>query len=97
MIDFGENIILVTYTLCSKKYGTIQSSTWGEHTMEAIMDLDNLDCPSLTGSVGDPTNEGKTLEVINDDSDIIEFVIDDDPIDDSMSRVFNLLLGSATL
>ena len=65
--------------------------------MEAIMDLDNLDCPSLTGSVGDSTNEGKTLEVINDDSDIIEFVIDDDPIDDSMSRVFNLLLSSATL
>jgi len=83
--------LLVTYTLCSKKYGTIQSSTWGEHTMEAIMDLDNLDCPSLTGSVGDSTNEGKTLEVINDDSDIIEFVIDDDPIDDSMSSIDSII------
>ena len=56
--------------------------------MDAIYELDigGLDCPGLSSSVGDPSNEGRALEVIN--GDMYEFVIDDDPVDDSMRSVF---------
>ena len=89
------NLYSVTYTLCSKKYGVIQSSTWAENTLDAIYDLNvsNLECPGLS-SVGDPSNAEKTLEVINGDIDAeyFDIVIDDEPVDDSISQVFKLLL-----
>ena len=71
----------------------VQSSSWAENTLDAIYDLD-IDCPSSSISVGDPSNEGKTLEVIHDDlnTNIYEIFIDDDPVDDSMSQVFKLIL-----
>ena len=91
----------VTYTLCSKKYGVIQSSTWAEHTMDAIYELDigGLDCPGFSSSVGDPSNEGKTLEVIYGDMDaeFIDIVIDDEPVDDSMRPVFKRVLFTGFL
>ena len=71
--------------MCSKKYGVIQSSTWAEHTIGAIYDLDigDLECPGLSSSVGDQSNEEKTLNVVNGDinADIYDIIIDDDPVD----------------
>ena len=88
-----KKIFSVTYTLCSKKYGVLQSSSWAKNTLDAIYELD-IDCPSASSSIGDPTNEGKTLEIIHDDlnTDIYEIFIDDDPVDDSMSQFFKLIL-----
>ena len=65
--------------------------------MDAIYELDigGLDCPGLSSSVGDPSNEGRTLEVIN--GDMYEFVIDDDPVDDSMRPVFKRVLYTGSL
>lgn len=60
--------------------------------MDAIyeLDIDGLDCPGFSSSVGDLSKEGKTLEVINGDMDaeFFEIVLDDDPVDDSMRPVF---------
>ena len=97
MTDVGDrflalvlNLYSVTYTLCSKKYGVIQSTTWAENTLDAIYDLNvsDLECPGLSSSV--PSDVEKTLEVINGDIDAeyFDIVIDDEPVDDSIRQVF---------